>query len=285
MSSSYAKAPRKAQVDRRERKEVVRSGNLVGLTGTPAPIAGDHERKEEIKVAKTKTSRVMLTPNVIPPDIPMEVEYDFVPTDLALVFNNDPHQFVKAEPDIIQFFGKNHLEPRLTGFYQKGADSNVEFKYSKKSMKARDWNSAVEALAVLVCAKANADTRFVYTDPKTGEVRPIRVEDCKMLFNLYRTGKDKVAYHSDKDALPVSADRSPWGFPRPSRPVYSISFHETRSFLVRRLGATKAICSMEMRDRMLCVMRAGMQERFEHSVSATAKKNVSWRLNATIRFD
>jgi alkylated DNA repair dioxygenase AlkB len=91
-----------------------------------------------------------------------------------------------------------------------------------------------------------------------------------VLCNLYRTGKDSVAYHCDCEDEMSSA-----------HPIASVSLGAERVFQMKSKDG-RFNEKITLGNGSLLVMRAGMQETWEHAVPKTAK-NVASRMNLTFR--
>lgn len=89
-----------------------------------------------------------------------------------------------------------------------------------------------------------------------------------VLANLYRDGKDSVAYHSDdeKGLNPT---------------IMSVSFGGSRRFLLKE-KSSKRVLEVILEDGSLLVMGGNTQLFWEHSIPKT-KKKVSPRINLTFR--
>lgn len=88
------------------------------------------------------------------------------------------------------------------------------------------------------------------------------------LCNLYRTGQDSVAWHSDKDALAGA--------------VASLSLGATRTFRVRSKNDHSLTHDFPLVPGSLLVMLPGCQQATEHAVPKT-KRPVGLRINLTFR--
>jgi len=92
-----------------------------------------------------------------------------------------------------------------------------------------------------------------------------------VLLNYYRDGNDSVAWHSDKE--------SKLG----KRPVIaSVTFGQVRSFNIRRKTDHKEIYSVRLEHGSFLMMKAGLQEEFEHRV-AKSNRPMKPRINLTFR--
>lgn len=92
-----------------------------------------------------------------------------------------------------------------------------------------------------------------------------------VLLNYYRDGNDSVAWHSDKESIMGS---------QPT--IASISFGQVRSFDIRRKTDHKEHYSVRLEHGSLLLMKAGLQEAFEHRIAKSAKP-MKARINLTFR--
>jgi len=92
-----------------------------------------------------------------------------------------------------------------------------------------------------------------------------------VLLNYYRDGNDSVAWHSDKENV------------LGKRPVIaSVTFGQVRSFDIRRKTDHKEIYSIRLEHGSFLLMKAGLQEAFEHRV-AKSTRPMKPRINLTFR--
>jgi len=97
------------------------------------------------------------------------------------------------------------------------------------------------------------------------------VEFNSVLLNYYRDGNDSVAWHSDKENV------------LGKRPVIaSVTFGQVRSFDIRRKTDHKEIYSVRLEHGSFLLMKAGLQEAFEHRI-AKSTKPMKARINLTFR--
>lgn len=91
------------------------------------------------------------------------------------------------------------------------------------------------------------------------------------LVHIYRTGKDKIPWHRDNEALD------------PDTSIISISLGATRKFRFREIGKTSgwtAEYSLESGDMVW--MLPGCQRKYMHTVPVESKVK-DWRINITLR--
>lgn len=92
-----------------------------------------------------------------------------------------------------------------------------------------------------------------------------------VLLNYYRDGNDSVAWHSDKENV------------LGKRPVIaSVTFGQVRSFDIRRKTDHKQIYSVRLEHGSFLLMKAGLQEAFEHRI-AKSTHPMKPRINLTFR--
>jgi len=92
-----------------------------------------------------------------------------------------------------------------------------------------------------------------------------------VLLNYYRDGNDSVAWHSDKENV------------LGKRPVIaSVTFGQVRSFDIRRKTNHKEIYSVRLEHGSFLLMKAGLQEAFEHRI-AKSTRPMKARINLTFR--
>ena len=113
--------------------------------------------------------------------------------------------------------------------------------------------------------------------PPLPEIQTMVEAQCNIhfdsvLLNLYRDGKDSVAWHSD--TLPADGKH---------HPIASVSFGETRPFQVRH-KRRKDVSQIEipLTHGSFLLMGASMQAHYEHHIPKTAK-TIAPRINLTFR--
>jgi alkylated DNA repair dioxygenase AlkB len=97
------------------------------------------------------------------------------------------------------------------------------------------------------------------------------VEFDRIWVNLYRDGKDSVAWHGDRNRLVMT---------RPL--VATVSLGARRKFLLRQRGTSRALHRLEPGHGDLVVMGGECQAEWEHTVPKT-KQPVGARMSVTIR--
>ena len=155
---------------------------------------------------------------------------------------------IKWRQDKIFLFGKEHNVPRLQAWY---ADDHLEYTYSGLKMRPQKWNNTLLALKQKIETLTKLDFNSV-------------------LANLYRDGKDYVAWHSDDEPELGSCPA-----------IASLSFGEERRFLFRKKSSGKKI-EISPAAGSLILMKGATQHKWQHSIAKTSKK-VDARINLTFR--
>ena len=171
------------------------------------------------------------------------------PDETARLYGQLQHD-VEWRQDNIRMYGREIPLPRLTAWF---GDSGRDYTYSGIAMHALPWIEPVDELKRV--AEACAGTVF-----------------NSVLCNLYRSGDDGLAWHSDDEpelgVEPIIA---------------SVNLGATRRFLLRRKDDHQVKAEVELGDGDVLVMRGSTQARCEHSVPKT-KKPVGPRINLTFRW-
>jgi alkylated DNA repair dioxygenase AlkB len=97
------------------------------------------------------------------------------------------------------------------------------------------------------------------------------VDFDRVWVNLYRDGRDSVAWHGDRNRFLMT---------RPL--VATVSLGARRRFLLRKRGTTRATHALEPGGGDLVVMGGACQAEWEHTVPKTAR-HVGVRMSVTIR--
>jgi alkylated DNA repair dioxygenase AlkB len=145
----------------------------------------------------------------------------------------------------ITLYEKTYLTPRMSVWYGKRRQPSLE------------PEMLFTPTLQLIKDRVEATTNFQFTS---------------VLVNLYRDGKDSVAWHRDKDRELG-----------PEPVVASVSFGETRPFEIRH-KFRKDISRMRipLHHGSLLLMAGPMQHFWEHQVPKTAKQ-IKPRINLTFR--
>ena len=158
---------------------------------------------------------------------------------------------VRWRQNKIRFYGKESLVPRLEAWY---GDKGKSYSYSGITMHPDPWTSELNSIKERLEKKCSE--RF-----------------NSVLINLYRDGKDRVAWHSD--------DEKELG----NKPtIASISFGEERKFRFRHKehDANGLREEIVLESGSLLLMRGNTQENWKHEVPKTSRK-IGPRINLTFR--
>lgn len=151
----------------------------------------------------------------------------------------------KQEP--IKIFGKSVLQPRLTAYYGTQA-----YTYSGVTMQPLPWNEPLLQIEQIIEPLVNTQFNGV-------------------LLNLYRNGQDYMGWHSDDEHELAKGS-----------PIASLSFGETRRFILRRRDNHQIKVELNLGDGDFLVMGGDTQKFWQHHVPKMAKSN-SPRINLTFR--
>jgi alkylated DNA repair dioxygenase AlkB len=148
-----------------------------------------------------------------------------------------------------KMWDKEYLTPRLTAWY---GDVGTDYSVSGKTSNPMPWTD--ELLMIKELVEPLAGSRF-----------------NSVLLNYYRDGNDSVAWHSDKESI------------LGKRPVIaSVSFGQVRSFDIRNKLDHKEHYSVRLEHGSFMLMKAGLQEAFEHRIAKSARP-MKPRVNLTFR--
>ncbi|RYZ68406.1 MAG: alpha-ketoglutarate-dependent dioxygenase AlkB [Proteobacteria bacterium] len=153
----------------------------------------------------------------------------------------------KQEP--IQIFGKLRMQPRLTALI---GDSDVRYRYSGIEMQATPWTEALEIIRTRIQSVTHESFAFA-------------------LLNYYRDGQDSMGWHSD--------DERELGL---NPTIASVSFGETRKFVLRRRADHANKISIELESGSLLLMRGETQAHWQHALPKTTRSHLP-RINLTFR--
>ena len=151
--------------------------------------------------------------------------------------------------ELIRMYGKEMPVPRLTAWH---GDPGRTYSYSQIALEPVPWTGPLLALKSLVEAESGAAFNSV-------------------LLNLYRDGRDSVAWHSDDE---------PELGPRPV--IASVSLGAPRRFHLRRKADHGDRVDITLAHGSLLLMAGSTQPEWEHQVPKTATK-VGPRVNLTFR--
>ena len=156
---------------------------------------------------------------------------------------------IRWKQDHIRVYGKVHSLPRLTAWY---GDEDCRYAYSGIASRPNPWNKGLNYLRQRVEACAGVSFNSV-------------------LLNWYRDGNDKLDWHAD-DEPELGVDPV----------IASVSFGETRDFLLRRNDDHAVKFAVPLGHGALLVMRGELQRFWQHSVPKRVRVGGS-RFNLTFR--
>ena len=156
---------------------------------------------------------------------------------------------VEWRQDHILMMGKNIPIPRLTAWF---GDPGRNYTYSGIAMLAAPWTPMLSKIRGLV--EELSDEQF-----------------NSVLCNLYRSGEDGLAWHSDDE---------PELGPKPT--IASVNLGQARRFLMRRRDDHSVKTEIILGHGDVLIMRGLTQALCEHSVPKT-KKFLGPRVNLTFR--
>jgi alkylated DNA repair dioxygenase AlkB len=145
-------------------------------------------------------------------------------------------------------FGKRIITKRKVAWY---GDAPYAYTYSKVTKYAWPWTPTLEAIKVLVEEKAQ-----------------VKFNSC--LLNLYPTGSEGMAWHSDGEKELVKHGV-----------IASMSFGAERKFAFKHIR-TKETVSISLQSGSLLTMQGQTQDHWQHRLPPT-KKVTAPRINLTFR--
>ncbi len=151
--------------------------------------------------------------------------------------------------DEIVMFGRKLFVPRLASWH---GESDTGYTYSNIALEPRPWTPALSALKARV--ECSLETRF-----------------NSVLVNLYRDGRDSVAWHADDEP-----ELGPAPF------IASLSLGATRRFQLRNQADATLKHALDLHDGSLLTMAGATQHEWMHQIPKT-KREVGPRLNLTFR--
>ncbi|MDP9081985.1 MAG: alpha-ketoglutarate-dependent dioxygenase AlkB [Bacteroidota bacterium] len=148
-----------------------------------------------------------------------------------------------------KMWDKEYLTPRLTSWH---GDIGTDYSVSGKISNPNPWTPELLMLKEKVEAVAGIHFNSV-------------------LLNYYRDGNDSVAWHSDRESV---LGKNPV--------IASVSFGQVRSFDIRNKASHNEHYSVRLEHGSLLLMKAGLQEHWEHRIAKSAKP-MKARVNLTFR--
>ncbi len=173
----------------------------------------------------------------------------FIETTLADTYYEALQANIQWQQGYIHLFGKTQKEPRLSAYY---GDAEAQYQYSGRSMIPLPWNNTLLSLK----KRISIDKEYHFNS---------------VLCNYYRAGQDSMGWHSD-DEPELGA----------SPAIASISFGETRRFLLRQKKHHKNKLSISLAHGDLLIMSGETQANWQHHIPKSTKK-LSPRINLTFR--
>ncbi len=157
----------------------------------------------------------------------------------------------KWQQEVVQIYGNAINQPRLTAWYgEYGAAAADGY---RSLVKAQDFTSGLLHLK----NKIEKITGHSFNS---------------VLANLYRSGRDSVAYHADDEAI-LGTDPA----------IASYSLGANRRFLLKHKQQKTETVKIELPHNSLLLMDGSLQHHWLHSISKT-KRPVEARINLTFRF-
>jgi alkylated DNA repair dioxygenase AlkB len=148
-----------------------------------------------------------------------------------------------------KMWDKVYLTPRLTSWH---GDLGTDYSVSGRISNPNPWTP--ELLLLKAKVEAVAGIKF-----------------NSVLLNYYRDGNDSVAWHSDRESV---LGKNPI--------IASLSFGQVRSFDIRNKADHKAHYSVKLEHGSFLLMKAGLQEHWEHRIAKSIKP-MKARVNLTFR--
>lgn len=159
------------------------------------------------------------------------------------------HAAIPWRQDTITLFGRTSLVPRLSAWH---GDPGAVYGYSHIRLQPEPWREPLSTIRARV--EADCDVAF-----------------NSVLCNLYRDGRDGVAWHAD--------DEPELG---PAPVIASLSLGAMRRFQLRRRDDGGRRHDIDLTHGSLLVMRAGTQRHWLHQIPKTGS-DVGPRINLTFR--
>lgn len=151
--------------------------------------------------------------------------------------------------DTTRLFGKDLTLPRLTAWY---GDPGKSYTYSKIKMEPDSWTPTL----IKIKSKIEPLTEVGFNS---------------VLLNLYRDGKDSVAWHSDDEP---ELGKNPV--------IASVSFGATRRFMFRHKYQKELKFEVALTHGSFLLMKGVTQHFWQHQISKT-QRVIQPRINLTFR--
>jgi alkylated DNA repair dioxygenase AlkB len=198
------------------------------------------------------TQGALFQPTCERPDLP-EADLTFIPgflgPDDADRLFSDLLATSAWRAETIQMYGRQLPVPRLSAWY---GERKASYAYSSIRMEPREWTVPLREVKAAV------------------EVQ-LGIGFNSVLANLYRDGRDSVAWHAD--------DEAELG---PEPVIASVSFGETRPFHLRHMTERGLRHTFELTPGSLLVMAGRTQRHWQHQIAKTARP-IGPRINLTFR--
>lgn len=161
----------------------------------------------------------------------------------------DLHNTISWTQEVTKLFGKQVNLPRLTAWY---GDPGKSYCYSKIKMEPILWSPTLIKIKSKIEALINTQFNSV-------------------LLNLYRDGKDSVAWHSDDEP---ELGKNPV--------IASVSFGATRRFMFRNKTQKELKYEIELTHGSFLLMTGATQHYWQHQIPKT-NRLMQPRINLTFR--
>ena len=180
----------------------------------------------------------------------IEHHSSFVPQQLATEWMLALKTELAWTQDTIKLFGKTHLIPRLNAWY---GDSGTDFSYSGIPLEAMQWTDTLRVIRTDLEQRCSTSLNSV-------------------LANWYRTGLDKMGWHSDDESQMC-----------PKSPIVSLSLGVGRKMQFKSKDKTNTErLSLILEHGDVLVMHPPTQEHLKHCIPMM-RKVTQGRLNLTFR--
>jgi len=175
---------------------------------------------------------------------------DAISTAESNVLFEELHNSVPWQEEKVFVWGKWHTQPRLVSWF---GDPGAEYSYSGSILSPRPWSDVLRSIRSVV--EKLAASRF-----------------NSVLLNLYRSGADRMGWHSDDEP---SLGSSPV--------IASLSLGAPRIFQMKHKGRPElGIRSFELTPGSLLIMSGPTQKHWLHSIRKESRA-VDPRINLTFR--
>ena len=166
---------------------------------------------------------------------------------------------------LVKVFGKTGQEHRLKAYF--GKCPTQHYKYSGVTQVNHGWPDIIDQLATIAEAEC----------AKRGAGGPA-VKFTRALVNYYRTGRDYIGRHYDKDGLVGTIGSFSF------YPAIADGKSQCRIFRISRKSDNALVWNDLLPQGSLFIMKPSMQEFFEHECPPMATIETG-RINVTLRED